>query len=88
METFEQGFNTFSQSQVLRKEVCGVDLTPHLTQLQGLQLNLVLNPQRLRLDVPQLTKTSALANAERSRGVCPDSQGHLPTKVRKQTLLP
>ena len=77
-----------SARQVLGEEVGRIDLPLHLTELDGLVSNSLLDPECPGVHVAQLAQALAAADAHRGTGVGPYSDQEPHSEVFKQRLVP
>ena len=74
--------------RILSEKVDWVDLPSQLPHSKCTCPDLVLEPQRVSLQVAELPQAGPGGDAQRSAGVRPDAQWHVEAQVLEQTLMP
>ena len=80
-EEREEHMDTISADQVLGEEIRGILLTADFEEFDLLAAHLLLDPQALGVDMPQLSQALASADPDGRRAVCPDTHGEFKAYV-------
>ena len=73
--------------EVLCKQVGGVFRTFYFSELNGSRPDLVLEPEALSVNMPQLSQANPATDSNRGGGICPGSQGEVDSEVVEKTLV-